>query len=921
MSTAVGGSPGSPVRAAFVASLGFELDDFQRRSLDALDAGRSVLVAAPTGSGKTVVGEYAVARALAEGAKAFYTTPLKALSNQKYGDLVRRHGAGRVGLLTGDNVINGDAPVVVMTTEVLRNMIYARSPSLRGLRYVVLDEVHYLENAWRGPVWEEVIIHTPLDVDLVCLSATVSNAEEFADWLQTVRGSAEAIIEERRPVELTHLYLLGDKGSDDLVLVPTFVDGGPNPEAAALDAESGRDPRAARPGPPGRGPATGRRGRPRFYTPRRAEVVELLAERQMLPGIYFIFSRAACDDAVRGCRGAGLRLTTPPERRQIRAIAESKVEALSDDDLRVLGYGEWLDGLEAGIAAHHAGMVPPFKEAVEACFAAGLVKVVFATETLALGINMPARSVVIEKLSKFTGERHELLRPGEYTQLTGRAGRRGIDAIGYAVVLWSPFVPFDQVAGLASTRTYALTSAFRPTYNMAANLVRRYPPDQARHLLNLSFAQYRADADVVRLETQLERLRTQAASLRQVAACELGDIEEYRRLASRTGDAGRLRARDRAAVEEALGRIRPGDVLVLPGRSGGGRVAVISTGRRAGGELRLAVTAIDGSRLVLTPRDFTAVPRPVAHVSLPEPYRPHAKPYLRRVAALLRSARLRPDEMGRLRPDEMGEPVAGLALAVAAGDHPVASCPDLRGHVRSAERADHLEVDATRLERSIRGRTESLARQFDRVLSILDAWGYVEGWRLTDAGERLARIYHECDLLIAQAVDDGLLDGLDAAAVAGLASTFTYQARGPAGTGPVPWFPGRRVRDRWASIEALASDLNRAEQDVGLTLTRPADPGFVALAHGWATGGDLGHVIADEEMSGGDFVRNVKQLIDLLRQLGDLAPVPSTAAACRLAAERVFRGVVSASSVIATDGVAEDPGAGPLPVSAPLADG
>src|SRR5579872_5911497 len=221
-------------RAEWVASLGFELDDFQVRALDAIDGGRSVLVAAPTGSGKTVVGEYAVDRALEGGGKAFYTTPLKALSNQKFGDLVRRYGSERVGLLTGDNAINGDAPVVVMTTEVLRNMIYARSPALDGLRYVVLDEVHYLENAWRGPVWEEVIIHTPADVDLVCLSATVSNAEEFADWLQTVRGIAEAVIEERRPVELTHLYLLGVKGSEDLLLLPTFVDGRPNPEASAL---------------------------------------------------------------------------------------------------------------------------------------------------------------------------------------------------------------------------------------------------------------------------------------------------------------------------------------------------------------------------------------------------------------------------------------------------------------------------------------------------------------------------------------------------------------------------------------------------------------------------------------------------------------------------------------------------------------
>ena len=423
-------------RDEFAATYAFGLDDFQVQALDALDAGRSVLVAAPTGSGKTVVAEYAVAKALAEGGKTFYTTPLKALSNQKFGDLARRHGPEKVGLLTGDNSINGDAPVVVMTTEVLRNMIYAASSTLDGLRYVVLDEVHYLQDRYRGPVWEEVIIHTPPEVDLVCLSATVSNAEEFADWIQTVRGATTAIIEEKRPVTLNHLYLVGDREADELRLMPTFVDGKPNPEALRLES---------RPAHPGDRWRTSPRAR--LHTPRRAEVVDRLWDEGMLPAIYFIFSRAACDDAVRQCLDSGLRLTTPEEAARIRAIAEARTEILSEADLAVLGYRRWLAALESGLAAHHAGMVPPFKETVEACFSAGLVKAVFATETLALGINMPARSVVIEKLSKFTGERHEFLTPGEYTQLTGRAGRRGIDDVGYAVVLWSPYVPFDQVAG------------------------------------------------------------------------------------------------------------------------------------------------------------------------------------------------------------------------------------------------------------------------------------------------------------------------------------------------------------------------------------------------------------------------------------------------------------------------------------------
>ena len=856
-------APAPSPREGFIASLGFQPDPFQVRAFDALDAGRSVLVAAPTGSGKTVVAEYAVQLALVAGQKAFYTTPLKALSNQKYADLVRAHGGARVGLLTGDNSVNADAPVVVMTTEVLRNMIYAGSPALEGLRYVVLDEVHYLQNPYRGAVWEEVIIHTGPEVDLVCLSATVSNAEEVAAWIQTARGETTAVIEERRPVELRHLYLVGDRATDQLLLLPTFLDGRPNPKAEALDGRHG-----------------GRAGGGRLFTPRRAEVVELLGEESMLPVIYFIFSRSACDDAVRQCVAAGLRLTTPEERSRIRTVAEAKVEALSDEDLAILDYDNWLTGLESGVAAHHAGLVPPFKEAVEACFNAALVKVVFATETLSLGINMPARSVVIEKLTKFTGEHHEPLTPGDYTQLTGRAGRRGIDDLGYACVLWSAFVPFDQVAGLASRRTYALTSSFRPTYNMAANLVRRYRPDVAHHLLNLSFAQYRTDADVVRLEAELERTSLRLGQAEDGARCDRGDVEEYRKLVR-----GPARPSPERAVTEALGRLRPGDVVVVPGHKSGGRVAVLATSQRRGGDVRLTALTVDRRKLSLGPRDFPAPPRPAGRVRLPTPYAPTSKGFQRAVAQALSRARLR------------GEAAVPPTSVGAAEEHPVAACPDADHHVRSAERADRLRRQAERLERQVRGRTESLARQFDRVLRVLEAWSYVDGWALTAAGQRLARLYHECDLLVAEAGREGLFDGLDPPGLAALVSCFTFEQRG-AGPPPAPAFPSRTLRQRWSAVEQLAGQLNLAEEEAGLPLTRQPDPGFMRMAHGWAKGEDLEAIMADEDISGGDFVRNAKQLIDLLRQLGDVAPDSVTAGAAREAADLLFRGVVAASSVL-----------------------
>jgi len=718
-------------RAEFEAARGFSLDDFQRKALDALDAGRSVLVAAPTGSGKTLVAEYAVERALGLGGKVFYTTPLKALSNQKFGDFRRAYGEERVGLLTGDNSVNGDAAVVVMTTEVLRNMIYAGSSALDGLRYVVLDEVHYLQDRYRGAVWEEVIIHLPPEVDLVCLSATVSNAEELAAWIETVRGATTAVIEERRPVVLHHRYLLGERGVDGLHLLPTFVGDEahlkPNPEVAKLDRRAARGPRV-------RG-----RVRSQLRPPGRVEMLDLLVRETLLPAIVFVFSRAGCEQAVEQCRASGAQLTTADEAKRIRAIADAHTAGLADDDLAVLGYGAWRAGLEAGLASHHAGLVPPMKEAVEEAFAAGLVKVVFATETLALGINMPARSVVIEKLTKFTGERHEMLTPGEYTQLTGRAGRRGIDDVGYAVVCWSPWVPFEQVASLASRRTDALRSSFRPTYNMTVNLVRRYSSETAHHLLNLSFAQFHTDRDVVALERQLERTRADLA-----------------------------RERERAASD----------------------------------------------------------------------HRP--------------------------------------------------------------SRSERLERDVKRLERRVRSRSESLARQLDQVRSVLESWGYVDGWALSPAGEMLARLYTETDLLLAESLREGLLDGLKVPELAAVVSCFSYERRGPDGAEPAPparW-PSGRVAERARGIGKLWRSLSANESDAGLPETRPPDPGFTPYAYEWAHGEDLGAILDDDELAGGDFVRNIKQCVDLLGQVAEVAPEAGTRAAARLAIDACFRGVIRAGAVV-----------------------
>ncbi len=495
---------------AFAARLGFGLDDYQVEACRRLEEGSGVLVAAPTGAGKTVVGEFAVELAVQHGTKCFYTTPIKALSNQKYHDLAATYGPDRVGLLTGDQVINSEAEVAVMTTEVLRNMIYAGSPTLHGLEFVVMDEVHYLADPFRGPVWEEIILALDHGVTIVGLSATVSNVEEFGDWLAAVRGPMATVVSEHRPVPLFQHVFAGRR------LLDLYEDPAPgsagapqpkvSPELTRLAAQESRlmrdDSRRVR-GRSGRGrrgsqsdPGArphGRWAERSHLVPRRSAVVQELDRLDLLPAIFFIFSRQGCDQAVAHLVDDDICLTSAGEREALREIAERHVAPLAGEDLEALRYRSWLDAFVRGIAAHHAGLLPVFKQAVEEAFTQGLVKVVFATETLALGINMPARTVVLDKLVKYNGVSHADITPGEYTQLTGRAGRRGIDVEGHAVVAWQAGLDPRALAGLASRRTYPLRSAFTPTYNMSVNLIAAMGVERARRILQDSFAQFHTD--------------------------------------------------------------------------------------------------------------------------------------------------------------------------------------------------------------------------------------------------------------------------------------------------------------------------------------------------------------------------------------------------------------------------------------------
>lgn len=778
-----------PFTSEFMLQYSFPFDDFQRLGCQHVEDGKSVLVAAPTGAGKTIVGEFATFMSEKQGNRCFYTTPIKALSNQKYQDLVTIFGESEVGLLTGDSSINSSARIVVMTTEVLRNMIYSDSEAIAHLGYVVMDEVHYLADKFRGAVWEEILIHLPDRIQIISLSATVSNAEEFGEWLKTVRGETEVVLSEIRPVPLYQHILIGNR------LLDLFVDDGRvNPELMRLERNSTR-----------RIPGGDHDRRERNWHNRtfsvikqltRPDVIGKLHERDFLPVIYFIFSRAGCDAAVTHCIREGISLTNSEEKALIREIISRRTVELNTEDFGVLGFYEWCQALERGIAAHHAGLLPMFKETVEELFQRGLLKVVFATETLALGINMPARTVFLEKLIKWNGETHSPISPGEYTQLTGRAGRRGIDIEGNAIVMWSEQIDSSMAAGLASTRTYPLKSSFAPTYNMTANLIARFGRIRARKSLASSFAQFQADKAVVGLARQIDKNQQTISSLRGDAVCHLGDMNEY--------------MNHRFEIKE--------------------------------------LEASYSSRRTISSRKKV-------HAALDEDIQQHKR---------------------------------------SMKNHPCHACPERENHARNIEKASRLEKESAGLRSRMESRTNVIPRTFDRVNEVLTELGYITDDSLTSEGKLLTKIYAESDLLLAELLNKQILSDCTAPDLVGILSSLVYEGRGERSRTPrLPKSLERflpEVIRTWSRIVLL-------EEEFGITPQREPNFDLAWSVYRWASGHSLQTILRETEITVGDFVRCIRQIIDVLGQLSEAQPHMHSLV--RDAIKRIDRGVIAYSAVVA----------------------
>jgi ATP-dependent RNA helicase HelY len=657
------------------------------------------------------------------------------------------------------------------------------------------------------------------------------------------------------------------------------------------------------------------RGRPSIYRPpSRPDVIGTLDREGLLPAITFVFSRVGCDAAVRQCLRSSLRLTSDEERVRIAEIIDRRTADLNEADLVVLDYHEWREALLRGLAAHHAGMLPTFRHTVEELFTAGLVKAVFATETLALGINMPARTVLLERLVKFNGEQHMPLTPGEYTQLTGRAGRRGIDVEGHAVVLWNPDLDPAEVAGLASTRTFPLRSSFAPTYNMTINLVNQMGPTQAHKLLESSFAQYQADRSVVGLVRGVER----GERLQNEIAGELGghdaSILDYVRLRLQISERERAQSRSsrlqrRKAANDALAALRRGDIITITQGRRGGLAVVLDADRDSDDPRPLVLTEHRWAGRISS-ADYSGASEPMGSMQLPKRVE-HRNPRARRdLASALRSAAAGLDvpsakakRSGPPKERDVDPELAGLREQLRV--HRAHGLPDREAKARLAERYLRIERDNEQIRQKIAAATNSLARTFDRIVVLLTERGFIDGNdgdpRVTDDGRLLARIYSESDLLVAECLRSGTWEGLDAAELAAVLSSVLYESRGDASGSPDgSAVPTGKLRRALNQTRRLWTEVRADEQRHRLTGSREPEEGFVAAIYRWASTGDLTTALAASDSSGtgtplsaGDFVRWCRQVLDLLDQVRNAAPTPALRATAKRAINDIRRGVVA----------------------------
>jgi superfamily II RNA helicase len=853
----------------------FPLDGFQLEAIDALNQGHSVVVSAPTGSGKTLVGEYAIHRALAHGQKVFYTTPLKALSNQKLRDFREQFGAERVGLMTGDLTLNREASIVVMTTEIFRNMLYAEADQgddpLADVEAVVLDECHYMNDSQRGTVWEESIIHCPPAVQLVALSATVANAGQLTDWIERVHGPTRLVLSDFRPVPLAFSFCSA-KGLHPLL----------NEERTGLhpNCKVWRAPK----GNKRKGPKTPKPPQPE--APPLGFVVAQMAEREMLPAIYFIFSRRGCDKAVRDL--GKVCLVTPEEQARIAARLEAFVAA-TPDAVRDGGHD---DALLRGIAAHHAGVLPAWKELIEELFQQGLVKVVFATETLAAGINMPARSTVISALSKRTERGHRPLMGSEFLQMAGRAGRRGLDTQGYVVTVQSRFEGVREAGQLALAPADPLVSQFTPSYGMVLNLLQRHDLQKAKELVERSFGRYLATLDLADDEARISELRAQLSQLSgEVVEVAWDDFEDYEKQRGRLREERRLLRILQQQAEETLAHeltlalrfASEGTLVSLKAPVLRSRVtpAVIVAKVEGPGQFPLLQCLTDENVWVLLPCSaVVALHAELSCLQVKEVDAPgmHRSGELRHGdqasggLALAVAHMARRHDMVTPQYDLAGEVQAQAHLVreleLALELHPAHGAGDRKKLKKQRFRIEELEAEIEERQRILHFRANRHWDTFLALIEILRFFGCLageEGLEPTEIGRTVAALRGDNELWLGLALMSGHLDELDPADLAAVLEALSTEVNRPDLWSGFP--PPPAAEEAMHDLRGLRRELQRQQERAHVVMPLWYEQELMGLVHAWARGVSWNDLIANTSLDEGDVVRIMRRTVDLLAQI------------------------------------------------------
>jgi superfamily II RNA helicase len=852
----------------------FELDEFQQQAIAALDAGQSVVVCAPTGSGKTLIGEYAIYRALANGRRVFYTTPLKALSNQKLRDFRDRFGAERVGLLTGDVSVNRDAPVLVMTTEIFRNMLYGTpigetGTSLIDLEAVVLDECHYMNDRQRGTVWEESIIYCPPEVQLLALSATIANSDQLTDWINQVHGPTELIYSDFRPVPLRFHFCLPN-GLFSLL----------NPNQKGLN-------------PKLKGRSKG--GKPRRQeTPSLEFVVSQLQQRDMLPAIYFIFSRKGCDNAVHELDH--LSLVNGAEASQLK----TQIDAFLAHHPDAVRNGH-IEPLYRGIAAHHAGVLPAWKSLIEELFQQGLIKVVFATETLAAGINMPARTTVISSLSKRTDRGHRLLNASEFLQMAGRAGRRGMDAQGHVVTVQTRFEGANEAAYLATSGADPLVSQFTPSYGMVLNLLQIHSIEETKELIERSFGHYLStlslrpqQGEIDRLEAELEHQQA------QLAAFDADLLANYEKLQERIKEERRLlkilqqQAQDARNNELALSLsfAVAGTILSIKGKyvkTSAPLPAVLVTKIPGSGQFPYLVCLGQDNRwYVATVADVTGLhaelPRlPQVDDILPPAEMPLKPGQARRgdevTAAIAQQIPPIPTEAA-LAPEVLEQQARVQEVEAQIQSHPAQAWGNPGQLLKRRRRIEHIQMELRDRRQKLNRYSQRYWQEFLSLMEILKHFGCLEAaketdyeeWQPTDLGQVAAAIRGDNELWLGLALDSGELDELDPHHLAAACAALVTEISRPDNW--TSYEPSLEVDDALSGLRGIRRQLFQLQRRYQVALPVWLEIDCTGLVEKWALGEDWNELCANTSLDEGDVVRLLRRTLDFLAQIPHVPHLP-----------------------------------------------